>query len=467
MRMNRTWKQALFAYVNLGKKRVKSKTKEGSFMKKKWMESALAVTLACTMFAGCGQSAQTTADGESVSADLAASGTETAADGTEAEADNGKVTLTVWAEEANFPVLQEMIDSFEQKYAGQADFDIQLVESADAETRNNLLGDIHNGADVFPLPDDQLSSMVAAGALEPVPNADEIKAANSEDSVAAASINDVLYAYPMTADNGYFLYYDKRYLTDADVQTMDGLLAAAQAQGKKVTMDWSSGWYLYAFFGNTGLDFGVNDDGVTNHCDWNTTEGAIRGVDIEEAMLAIAANPAFASCTDTDFMAGVEDGSVVAGVSGVWNASEIKQAWGEDYGAAKLPTYTCAGQQVQMASFSGYKMVGVNAYSKHTDWALKLADWIANEQNQELRFAERQQGPANINVANSEAVKNSPAIQAVLAQSQYASLQRIGGNYWDPVQEFGADMANGNPSGKDLQLTLDDMVDEITASNAK
>lgn len=467
MRMNRTWKQALFAYVNLGKKRVKSKTKEGSFMKKKWMESALAVTLACTMFAGCGQSAQTTADGESVSADLAASGTETAADGTEAEADNGKVTLTVWAEEANFPVLQEMIDSFEQKYAGQADFDIQLVESADAETRNNLLGDIHNGADVFPLPDDQLSSMVAAGALEPVPNADEIKAANSEDSVAAASINDVLYAYPMTADNGYFLYYDKRYLTDADVQTMDGLLAAAQAQGKKVTMDWSSGWYLYAFFGNTGLDFGVNDDGVTNHCDWNTTEGAIRGVDIEEAMLAIATNPAFASCTDTDFMAGVEDGSVVAGVSGVWNASEIKQAWGEDYGAAKLPTYTCAGQQVQMASFSGYKMVGVNAYSKHTDWALKLADWIANEQNQELRFAERQQGPANINAANSEDVKNSPAIQAVLAQSQYASLQRIGGNYWDPVQEFGAEMANGNPSGKDLQLILDDMVDEITASNAK
>ena len=70
-------------------------------------------------------------------------------------------------------------------------------------------------------------------------------------------------------------------------------------------------------------------------------------------------------------------------------------------------------------------------------------------------------------MANSEAVKNSPAIQAVLAQSQYASLQRIGGNYWDPVQEFGADMANGNPSGKDLQLTLNDMVDEITASNAK
>ena len=467
MRMNRTWKQALFAYVNLGKKRVKSKTKEGSFMKKKWMESALAVTLACTMFAGCGQSAQTTADGESVSADLAASGTETAADGTEAEADNGKVTLTVWAEEANFPVLQEMIDSFEQKYAGQADFDIQLVESADAETRNNLLGDIHNGADVFPLPDDQLSSMVAAGALEPVPNADEIKAANSEDSVAAASINDVLYAYPMTADNGYFLYYDKRYLTDADVQTMDGLLAAAQAQGKKVTMDWSSGWYLYAFFGNTGLDFGVNDDGVTNHCDWNTTEGAIRGVDIEEAMLVIAANPAFASCTDTDFMAGVEDGSVVAGVSGVWNASEIKQAWGEDYGAAKLPTYTCAGQQVQMSSFTGYKMMGVNAYSEHKEWALKLADWFTNEDNQMLRLEERDQGPSNINAAASEQVKKVPAIQAVIDQAQYGKLQRVGNSFWDAATEYGNLMATGNTAGADPQEVMDTLVSGITQSTVQ
>ena len=86
-----------------------------------------------------------------------------------------------------------------------------------------VLGDVHNGADVFPLPDDQLTSMVAAGALEPVPNADEIREANLDEAVAAASVNDTLYAYPMTADNGYFLYYDKNYLTEEDVQTMDGL----------------------------------------------------------------------------------------------------------------------------------------------------------------------------------------------------------------------------------------------------
>lgn len=107
-------------------------------MKKKLVGKVLAVTLACTMFTGCGQSAQTASDGESVRADITAD-TETAVDGTDTAEDDGTVTLTVWAEEANFAVLQSMIESFEEQYAGQADFDIQLVESADADTKIHCL----------------------------------------------------------------------------------------------------------------------------------------------------------------------------------------------------------------------------------------------------------------------------------------------------------------------------------------
>ena len=53
--------------------------------------------------------------------------------------------------------------------------------------------------------------MVAGGALYQVPNADEIAAASDEGAVEAATIDGNLYAYPMTADNGYFLYYNKNY----------------------------------------------------------------------------------------------------------------------------------------------------------------------------------------------------------------------------------------------------------------
>ena len=95
------------------------------------------------------------------------------------------------------------------------------------------------------------------------------------------------------------------------------------------------------------------------------------------------------SRTDTEFVNGVRDGSVAAGVSGVWNAVAIEEVWGENMGAAKLPTYTCAGRQVQMASFSGCKLIGVNAYSEYPEWAARFAEWVTSEENQKLRFAGR------------------------------------------------------------------------------
>ena len=179
--------------------------------------------------------------------------------------------------------------------------------------------------------------------------------------------------------------------------------------------------------------------------------------------ISIAQQPSFLSTDDSGFMAGVQDGSVIAGVSGVWNAIAVEQAWGDNYAAAKLPTYTCAGRQIQMASFSGYKLVGVNAYSQEYLWASRLAEWITSEENQSLRFAMRGQGPSNTKAAASASVQHSPAIAALLEQSEYASLQRIGGKFWEPVQRFSENMAAGNRTGQALQEQLDNMVEGITA----
>ncbi len=426
-------------------------------MKRKSVAVAAAAALCSIFAAGCSGAVQTeqTADAEAASESVQSA---------EPSNDGGVVSLTIWAEETNHEMLGKMIDSFKQQYGGQAQFDFQIAVSSDAQTKSDVLSDIHSAADVFFFADDQLSSLAAGGALAKVPNADEIRAANTEGSVAAASIGDTLYAYPMTADNGYFLYYDKTYFSEEDVQTMDRILEVAAENEKKFSMEWDSGWYLYSFFGNTGLDFGINDDGVTNHCNWNTTEGEIKGVDIVNAMLNIAAHPGFLNQPDSEFIASVQDGTVIAGVSGVWNAMEIQAAWGSDYGAVKLPTFTCADKQIQMSSFVGYKMAGANAYSEHVDWALKFADWITNEQNQVLRFEERNQGPSNIKASASDAVGKVPAIQAVIAQSEYGVLQRVGNSYWDPFVTFGENLAAGNPSGTEPQEIIDTLVAGITAS---
>ena len=387
--------------------------------------------------------------------------------GAEETAGSGAVQLRVWGAEEDQAMLAQMGESFKQQYASQADIDLVFEVQSESNCKDILLADVLNGADVFAFADDQLLSLAASGVLLEVENADVVKSANMEEAVSAASVGDRLYAYPMTADNGYFMYYNKAYFTAEQVQTMDAMLLAAEEAGKKIAMDWSSGWYTYSFFGNTGMTFGLNDDGVTNYCNWNGAEGSVKGADVAASMLAIAQSPGFASMTNTDFIAGVQDGSVIACVSGVWDAAAIKAAWGSDYAAVKLPTYTCGESQIQMASFSGYKMVGVNAYSKHTDWAMKFADWITNEENQKLRFEMREQGPSNNNAASSDAVNHAPAIQALLQQSEFASLQRVGNNYWAPMQTFGETLAAGNPEGKNLQELLDAMVEGITASAVK
>lgn len=380
---------------------------------------------------------------------------------------SGTVPLTVWAEEDDFEMLNEMIVSFQEYYADQAKFEISLVPQPDSGASNAILADIHQAGDVFSFPDDQFTRLMAAGVLEPVDNAANVSAANVPESIEAASYQDTLYAFPYTADNGYFLYYDKNYFTESDVKTLDGLLAAASAAEKQFSMELNSGWYLYAFFGQTGLELGVNEDNITNYCNWNATDGDIKGTDIAQSILDLTMNPAFSYNTDDDFIARVQDGSVIAGVSGTWNATQIEEAWGNDYGAAKLPTFTCAGRQIQMSSFTGYKMMGVNSYSEQKHWAMKLADWLTNEENQTLRFLRRKQIPSNSNAAASDAASQNPAVQAILEQSQYGNLQRVGLKYWDACTDFADVMITGNPNNIPLQNLMDTLVNGITASTAE
>ena len=94
----------------------------------------------------------------------------------------------------------------------------------------------------------------------------------------------------------------------------------------------------------------------------------------------------------------------------------------------------------------------------------KLADWITNEENQTLRLEERSQGPSNKNAAASDAVASVPAIAAVIDQSQYGVLQRVGNSYWDPCTNFADIIAAGNPDNVPLQDLMDSLANGIAAS---
>ena len=431
---------------------------------KKQISLALAGAMALSL-AACGGSASTaTSTPEAASAaESTAASTEAAAEGdvldqAAAAAFSKDVTLTMWGAEEDQDLLREISDKFIEKYGNYGGkITISLRVQSESTAKDTVLTGPTAAADVYAFADDQLNELVKAGALQEVQlNADDVKNRNTPASVDAATMDGKLYAYPLTADNGYFMFYDKSFFTEDDVKSLDTMMEKAAAAGKKVSMDVANGWYLYSFYAGAGLNLGLADDGVNTVCNWNEAPGA----DVTQAVIDICKNPGFIALKDEEFTGKLKDGTLVAGVNGTWRANDAAEVWGDNYAACKLPTYTLNGEQVQMASFSGFKLIGVNPHSANVGAAMLLADFVTNEENEGLRFKERTQGPSNINAL---AAASSPALTAVVDQSEYATLQRVGGNYWASAETLGSICVNGNPDGKDPQALIDDAVAGITA----
>ena len=431
---------------------------------KKQISLALAGAMALSL-AACGGSASTaTSTPEAASAaESTAASTEAAAEGdvldqAAAAAFSKDVTLTMWGAEEDQDLLREISDKFIEKYGNYGGkITINLGVQSESTAKDTVLTDPTAAADVYAFADDQLNELVKAGALQEVQlNADDVKNRNTPASVDAATMDGKLYAYPLTADNGYFMFYDKSFFTEDDVKSLDTMMEKAAAAGKKVSMDVANGWYLYSFYAGAGLNLGLADDGVNTVCNWNEAPGA----DVTQAVIDICKNPGFIALKDEEFTGKLKDGTLVAGVNGTWRANDAAEVWGDNYAACKLPTYTLNGEQVQMASFSGFKLIGVNPHSANVGAAMLLADFVTNEENEGLRFKERTQGPSNINAL---AAASSPALTAVVDQSEYATLQLVGGNYWASAETLGSICVNGNPDGKDPQALIDDAVAGITA----
>lgn len=438
------------------------------------MKKLLAMLLTAAMIlslAACG--------GASAPAETTAT-TAAAAEATEAPAASGEtISLTLWGAEEDQALLAELVEKFKAQYPDQT-FDIQIGVESESTAKDTVLTDVEAAADIYAFANDQLNDLVAAGALlnlsgdvsAVLPNfvgktLDEVMAENSEGAVAASMKDGNVYAFPMSGGNNYFLYYDSTKISAEQAQSFDTLLEAAQAAGSKVGMTYASGWYNASFFLGAGFTASMNPDGTTV-IDWNgTSSTGYTGVDVAKAMSDIAVNPAFLAVADGDLSNQIASGAVCAVVSGTWDASAAEAAFGDGYAATKLPTFTCAGDQVQMSCYSGFKLMGVNAYSKNSGWAVLLAQFLTNEDSQAARFAARQLAPTNLKAAANDEVSSNIAIAASAAQDVYGSVQNVGGKYWDPTATFGQLVANGELNGKDdaaIQTTLDTLVEGVCAA---
>ncbi len=382
------------------------------------------------------------------------------------EAKKEDVTLTLWGAEEDQTMLREMCDAFIAANKDKVNLTIEIGVESEATAKDTIKTDVEAAADVYSFASDQINELVAAGALMAIPdemNKQAVIDRNSAASVASATVDGKLYAYPRTADNGFFLFYNKEYFSEEAVKTWDGILAAAKTAGKGVTMQMNSGWYLEGFYRAAGLNASLAADKVKTECDWNSTTNAVTGVQVTQAILDICKHESFVVASDAEFVTGITEGTIIAGVSGMWNAQSAETAWGENYAACKLPTFNAGGKELQMYTVAGCKLMGVNPYCDNAGWALQLADYITNEQNQVTAFEKRGLGPSNSNAASSEVVKANAAIAALSQQYEWGTIQTVGSNFWSPTETFGQILQTGNPDGTDLQTLLDNLVAGVTA----
>ncbi len=369
------------------------------------------------------------------------------ADPLQGEGKNGQIKLKVWAPDAAVSLCIKQCKKFSEDMKSYGDIKISVVPQGEANSATTALTDAESAADVYGFACDNLDKLVQAGVLLKVTgdNKKFVESTNSEGSVLAATYEDVetgnksLYAYPETGDNSYCLVYDKTVVSDEDAKTFEGVLSACKAANKHFVFHARDGYYacMFLFTGGLRIDGYENDGYFTQKFnDYNEDE-------VIDSMMAFRTllykyKDTFVNGDVTKICDGFKSGTVGAGFDGSWNFKSDKETLGDRAKFTVLPTININGESKPIINMFGYKLLGVNAFTKYPATANELAKYLSGEECQRERAEELNWGPSNKVVAESDIVKNDDAISAILAQAENSVPQvHISATFWAPLKTCG------------------------------
>lgn len=404
---------------------------------KKRLKSIFALAMAGMLcLTACGG---TTTDDKSSSNTSNAGTTEnkgnTATTGTTTSLD-GTYDITVWVSEVDGmkELTKQQIAKFCEENPGIV-INATVEGVAESESATQMINSVEDGADIFCFAQDQLSRLVMAGALNKLgaQTAATVKELNDGGAVKAASVGGELYCYPLTSDNGYYMYYDKSVVKEEHLDSLEDIIADCEAAGKMFAFEMeTSGWYNVAFMFATGCVSEWTTDSTGEFTSVNDTFNSDAGLIALKGMQKLVKSPAYVSSSGADTLTAAVPAAVL--VSGTWITPKVREILGENYGATDLPSFTVDGKSYHLSSFSGNKLMGVKPQTDAIKGAVlqKLALYLTGETCQAQRFEQFGWGPSNMVVQSTDAVKNDAALSALAAQSPYATPQgNIHGSWWE------------------------------------
>ena len=379
----------------------------------------------------------------------------------------GTYDITVWAPDAAVELTKQQVADFNSSNEFGITFNVTVEPVSEAEAANNVITDVDAAGDLFFFSQDQLSRMVLAGGLNKLGQgaAATVTELNDAGSLIAATSGSDLYAYPLTADNGYFMYYDKSVIPEDHIDSLEDILADCEAAGKLFAMENNtSAWYIVAWFFATGCHSDWTFDEAGKATGFDDDFNSANGVIAAKGMQKLLNSPANLSSSD---VASFANGAAVV-VSGTWALSDAQKILGENLGAADLPSFTVDGKSYHMGSYNGCKLLGVKPQSDATRAAAlnQLALYLTNYDCQMARFNEFGWGPSNLQAMADPAVTNI-ALEALSAQNAYATPQpNIPTAWWDIAKVIADDVKAAGDDDAAIQAALDKYESSVQASLA-
>ena len=377
----------------------------------------------------------------------------------------GTYDVTIWAPDAAVDLTKSQVDAFNSSNELGITINATVEPVSEADAASNMILDVSAGADLYFFAQDQLSRLIQANALTKLGQgaAAFVKDNNTAGSTLAAQSGEDYYAYPLTADNGYFMYYDKSVVPDEDADSLEAIIADCEAAGKNFSFELENAWYNAGFFFGTGChsDWITDDAGnfIAIDDDFNSDNGLIAA----KGIYKLVSSPIYVNSSNADFASG----SAVV-VTGTWNYATILEQLGDNFGVADLPSFEVDGTEYHIGSYSGCKLLGVKPQEDAVKGAAlnQLAQYLTNKDCQIARTVEFGWGPANKEAVQDESVTSNPALTALAEQSNYAIPQpNIHGSWWDIAKVITTDIKASDGSDAALQAALQKYEDSVGAAS--
>ena len=381
----------------------------------------------------------------------------------------GTYDITVWCAEKAVDLTKKQIADYNaSEYAKTNGIVINATvnpkSEADAAT-DFIAAGAQNAPDIYCFAQDQFARLVQAGGLGKLGTkaAETVKAANDAGVVGAATAGNELYAYPLTSDNGYFMFYDKSVIKESSIGSLEAIIKDCEDAGKYFAFQLEgSAWYNAGFFFGTGCvsEWKTDDKGefVSVKDNFNSAEGLIAA----KGMYKLLSSDCF---LDSSTVSAFDQGAAVV-VSGTWDYETASATLAGNLGCAKLPTYKVDGKEYQIGSFNGCKLMGVKPQTDAKKSAVchNLAQFLTDYDRQVERFNSLSWGPANKQAQQLPAVQANPGLAALLAQNQFSVPQgQIHNNWWGIAQVVASSIAESNGTDAELQTILQTYEDNIAA----